>query len=138
MRRLSSSAARLMLQIVLALRPGEVTFAAVALFQPASPIATIPRRLLWTWLALLALSQAADVATTWHSLAAGLHEQNPVVAATLATGNFGLFAAVKAGLVVALGIAVLGGRPVALNGARLVVVFFAFVALANLVAPLLT
>jgi Domain of unknown function (DUF5658) len=98
----------------------------------------LPRRLLWTWLALLALSQLADVATTWHSLAGGLREDNPFVAAALATGNFGLFALVKVLLVAALGVAVLGGRPVALNGARLVVAIFVLVALANLLGPLLS
>ena len=108
----------------------------MALLQPPAAIPGLPRRLLWTWLGLLFLSQLADVATTWRSLAAGLHEQNPFVIAVLGTGNFALYAAVKLSLVLALGIAVLGGRPVALNGARLVVVLFAGVALANLVASL--
>jgi len=98
----------------------------------------LPRRLLWTWLVLLALSQLADVATTWHSVVGGLREDNPFVVAALATGNFGLFALVKVLLVAALGVAVLGGRPVALNGARLVVAIFVLVALANLLGPLLS
>ena len=93
---------------------------------------SLPRRLLWTWLGLLALSQLADVATTWHSLASGLREDNPFVVAALGTGSFPLFALVKVMLVVALGIAVLGGRRVALDGARLVVGVFSLVALANL------
>jgi hypothetical protein len=97
----------------------------------------LSRRLLWTWLALLALSQTADVATTWRSLAAGLQEGNPFVQAALGAGNFGLYALVKLLLVAALGIAVLGGRPVALNGARLVVAVFLLIALGNLLAPLL-
>jgi len=101
----------------------------------ASP--TLPRRLLWTWLALLALSQVADLLTTWRSLAAGLHEGNPFVAAALGAGNFGLYGLVKLLLVLALGIAVLGGRPVALNGARLVVAVFIVIALGNLLAPVL-
>jgi len=97
----------------------------------------VPRRLLWTWLALLALSQAADIATTWHSLAAGLREDNPFVVAALSSGSFPLYAMVKVLLVAALGIVLLGGRPVALHGARLVVAVFSLIALANLVGPLL-
>lgn len=100
------------------------------------PRTSLPRRLLWTWLALLALSQAADVATTWHSLAIGLPEDNPFVVAALGSGSFQLYALVKVLLVAALGIVLLGGRPVALNGARLIVAVFSLVALANLVAPL--
>lgn len=99
---------------------------------------SLPRRLLWTWLGLLALSQLADVATTWLSLAAGLHEENPVVAATLGSGSFQLYALVKVLLVGALGVAVLSGGRAALNGARLVVGIFALVALANLLGPLLS
>ncbi|HVD01898.1 MAG TPA: DUF5658 family protein [Candidatus Dormibacteraeota bacterium] len=98
----------------------------------------MPRRLLWTWLALLALSQMADVATTWHSLMGGLREDNPFVAAALASGHFPLYALAKVLLVAALGIAVLGGRRAALNGARLVVAIFSLVALANLLGPLLS
>jgi len=97
----------------------------------------LPRRLLWTWLALLALSQAADIATTWHSLATGLREDNPFVVAALGSGSFGLYALVKVALVLALGIAVLSGGRLALNGTRLVVLVFSLVALANLLAPLL-
>jgi hypothetical protein len=96
------------------------------------------RRLLWSWLVLLALSQLADLLTTWWSLASGHHEANPFVAAALGSGSFPLYALVKALLVVALGIAVLGGRPVALHGTRLVVAVFSAVALANLVAALLS
>ena len=100
--------------------------------------AHIPRRLLWTWLALLALSQVADLATTWRSLSIGLTENNPVVAAALHSGSFPLFVLVKVALVVALGIVLLGGRPVALAGARLVVVAFSLIALGNLLSLLNT
>ena len=103
-------------------------------FQSSTP--AIPRRLLWTWLALLALSQLADLATTWRSLAVGLREDNPVVAATLHSGSFPLFALVKVALVVALGTVLLGGRPVALTGTRLVVVTFCLIAIGNLISVL--
>jgi hypothetical protein len=96
----------------------------------------IPRRLLWTWLALLALSQLADLATTWGSLAVGLREDNPIVAAALHSGSFPLFALVKVALVVALGIVLLGGRPIALTGARLVVLTFSVIAIGNLISVL--
>ena len=96
----------------------------------------IPRRLLRTWLALLALSQLADLATTWRSLAVGLREDNPLVAAALHTGNFPLFALVKVALVVALGIVLLRGRPAALAGARLVVLTFCVITAGNLLSVL--
>jgi len=89
-------------------------------------------RLLWTWLLLVALSQLADLATTWLSLAAGLREDNPVVVATLATGHLPLYGLIKLGLVTALGLAILSGRWEALAGARVVVAVFAAVAIANL------
>ncbi|MDQ6772514.1 MAG: DUF5658 family protein [Candidatus Dormibacteraeota bacterium] len=97
---------------------------------------TVPRRLLWTWLALVALSQLADLATTWRSLAVGLREGNPVVVAALTNGNFQLFAVVKTALVVALGIVLLSGRAVALAGARLVVLTFSLIAIGNLITVL--
>ena len=96
----------------------------------------IPRRLLWTWFALLALSQLADLATTWRSLAMGLREDNPVVRAALHSGNFQLFALVKIALVLALGTILLGGRPVALTGTRLVVLTFSLIAIGNLISAL--
>jgi len=102
--------------------------------QASSP--AIPRRLLWTWLGLLALSQVADLATTWRSLAVGLPEDNPLVAATLHGGSFSLFVLVKLTLVVALGVVLLGGRPAALTGVRLVVLAFSVIAAGNLIAGL--
>ena len=95
------------------------------------------RRLVHTWFGLLALSQLADLVTTWWSLGAGLREDNPVVAATLGAGHFGLYALVKVVLVAAFGVALLGGRPAALHGARLLVLVFSLVALANLLSPAL-
>jgi len=89
-------------------------------------------RLLWTWLLLVVLSQLADLATTWLSLAAGLREDNPIVAMTLASGHLPLYGLIKLGLVTALGLAMLSGRWEALAGARVVVAVFAAVALANL------
>ena len=74
--------------------------------------------------------------STWRSLAVGLREDNPVVAATLHSGSFPLFALVKVALVVALGIVLLGGRPVALTGTRLVVVTFCLIAIGNLISVL--
>jgi hypothetical protein len=75
----------------------------------------IPRRLLWTWLALLALSQLAGLATTWRSLAVGLREDNPVVRAALHSGSFPLFALLK-----------------------VVVLTFCVIALGNLISVLVT
>ena len=91
-------------------------------------------RLLWTWLLLVALSQLADLATTWLSVSAGLRENNPLVAATLAGGHFPLYGGIKLALVAALGIAILSGRSEALTGARVVVGVFLAVAVANLAA----
>jgi Domain of unknown function (DUF5658) len=54
------------------------------------------------WPLLLALAQLMDVASTWLSLRAGVPEQNPLVRATLAHGDFVLFLAVKLALVLAL------------------------------------
>jgi hypothetical protein len=93
-------------------------------------------RLLWTWFLLVGLSQLADLATTWLSLAVGLRENNPLVAATLAGGHFPLYGLVKLGLVTVLGVAILSGRSEALAGARVVVAIFVAVALANLGAVL--
>jgi hypothetical protein len=96
----------------------------------------IPRRLLWTWIGLLALSQVADLATTWRSLAVGLQENNPIVAAALSSGQLPLYALVKLALVCALGIVLLGGRPAALVGTRFVVLAFLLIAAGNLVGVL--
>ncbi|HEY8643721.1 MAG TPA: DUF5658 family protein [Candidatus Dormibacteraeota bacterium] len=54
------------------------------------------------WPLLLALAQLMDVASTWLSLRAGVPEQNPLVRAALAHGDFLLFLAVKLTLVAAL------------------------------------
>lgn len=54
------------------------------------------------WPLLLALAQLLDVASTWLSLRAGVPEQNPVVRAVLAHGDFLLFVVVKVALVAAL------------------------------------
>jgi len=94
----------------------------------------VSRRLAGTWIGLLALSQLADVATTWFSLTAGRHEDNPFVAAALTRGNFGLYIVIKLLLVAALAIAVRPGPRAAWVGLRFVVVAFSLVAVANLLA----
>ena len=96
----------------------------------------VSRRLASTWISLLALSQLADVATTWFSLSAGLREANPFVAAALTRGNFGLYIVVKLLLVIALAIAVRPGPRAAWIGLRFLVVAFSLVAVANLVAAI--
>jgi hypothetical protein len=50
----------------------------------------------------LALSQAADLGTTWWGFRVGVRESNPVVAGMLARGDLLTYAAVKAGLVLAM------------------------------------
>jgi Domain of unknown function (DUF5658) len=62
------------------------------------------------WPLLLALAQLMDVASTWLSLRAGVPEQNPVVRAALAHGDFLLFVAVKLALVAALLLLVTAAR----------------------------
>ena len=54
------------------------------------------------WSALLAIAQLADVASTWLGLRFGVPEQNPMVRAVLAHGDFLLLALVKVMLVAAL------------------------------------
>ncbi len=54
------------------------------------------------WPVLLALAQVWDVASTWLSLRAGVPEQNPLVRAVLAHGDFVAFLALKLALVAAL------------------------------------
>jgi len=54
------------------------------------------------WPLLLTLAQLMDVASTWLSLRAGVPEQNPLVRAALAQGDFLLFVLVKLALVAAL------------------------------------
>jgi hypothetical protein len=54
------------------------------------------------WPLLLTLAQVSDVASTWLSLKSGAPEQNPVVRALLAHGDFVSFLAVKLALVAAL------------------------------------
>jgi hypothetical protein len=54
------------------------------------------------WPLLLALAQLMDVASTWLSLRAGVPEQNPLVRAALAHGDFLPLVAVKLALVAAL------------------------------------
>jgi hypothetical protein len=48
------------------------------------------------------MAQLMDVASTWLSLRAGVPEQNPVVRAALARGDFLLLMAIKLALVAAL------------------------------------
>ncbi|HEX6350244.1 MAG TPA: DUF5658 family protein [Candidatus Dormibacteraeota bacterium] len=60
------------------------------------------RRDLFGWPLFLALAQASDVASTWLSLKAGVPEQNPLVRALLAHGDFLGFLAIKLALVLAL------------------------------------
>jgi hypothetical protein len=102
----------------------------------------IPRRLAWTWLGLLALSQFADLATTWLGVGSGLSEENPFVRATLASGHFPLFVAVKLALVLAMTVAVTATRPgndrrMAMTALRFLVVVFTGIAAANLAAAVI-
>ena len=60
------------------------------------------------WPVLLALAQLMDVASTWLSIRAGVPEQNPLVRAALAHGDFLLLVAVKVALVLALLVLVAG------------------------------
>jgi hypothetical protein len=101
----------------------------------------VPRRLAWTWLALLALSQAADLATTWLAIGSGLTEQNPFVRAALRSGHFPLYAGVKLTLIAAMALAVTGARQapdrrLVVRALRLLVVIFTAVSAANLGATL--
>jgi hypothetical protein len=99
---------------------------------------TAAARLNWTWLALLGLSQLADLSTTWLGTLAGLHEANPVVAATVSQQGFGLYGATKLMLVCAMGLTLRltggGDRNLALWAVRLLVAVFTLVAAANLAA----
>ena len=54
------------------------------------------------WPALLAIAQLTDVASTWLGIRFGVPEQNPMVRAALAHGDFLLFSLFKAMLVAAL------------------------------------
>jgi len=54
------------------------------------------------WPALLASAQLTDMASTWLGLRFGVPEQNPMVRALLAQGDFLLFAVVTVMLVAAL------------------------------------
>lgn len=101
----------------------------------------MPRRLAWTWLGLLALSQAADLATTWLAIGNGLAEQNPFVRAALHSGHFPLYAGVKLTLIAAMSLAVTGARQapdrrLVISALRFLVVVFTIVAAANLGATL--
>lgn len=63
------------------------------------------------WVLLLGAAQAGDLLTTWTGLRLGVPEGNPLVRSALAVGTFGLFAAIKVGLVLALvGLLWLAGR----------------------------
>lgn len=99
---------------------------------------TAAARLNWTWLALLGLSQLADLGTTWLGMLSGLHEANPVVAATLNQLGFGLYGATKLTLVCAMGLTLRlttgGDRHLALWAVRGLVAIFTLVAAANLAA----
>ena len=102
----------------------------------------VPRRLAWTWLGLLALSQAADVATTWLAIGNGLAEENPFVRAALRSGNFPLYAGVKLALIAAMALAVTGARQapdrrMVMSALRFLVAVFTVIAAANLGATLL-
>jgi hypothetical protein len=65
------------------------------------------RRLLVTWILLLAGAQIADVLTTGVDMAYGAMEANRLVAALLSLGGLGLVFGLKLLLVAALGIACL-------------------------------
>lgn len=100
----------------------------------------LSRRSLALWFALLALTQAGDVITTWLGGLLGAREQNPVVQALIVRGDFLDFALVKLGLVAAMILLVLAVRlhlpgrfaqAAVWRGLQLLVVAFAFVAAAN-------
>lgn len=99
---------------------------------------TAAARLNATWLGLLGLSQLADLCTTWLGTLAGLHEANPVVAATLSQMGFGLYGATKLTLVFAMGVTLRltagSDRDLALWAVRALVAVFTLVAAANLAA----
>lgn len=111
-------------------------------FRLPSPRAASPSRQAAVWLVLLALSQIADLATTWLGVASGLREGNPVVAATLEAGSFAAFAAVKVGLLAGMAATLaLTTRPrdrsLALQAVRVLVLAFTLVALGNLAVTLI-
>lgn len=95
-------------------------------------------RLNVTWLGLLGLSQLADLVTTWLGTLTGLHEANPVVAATLSQMGFGLYGITKLTLVCAMGLTlkltVGNDRQLALWAVRALTAIFTLVAIANLAA----
>jgi len=81
---------------------------------------------------LLALSQAADLATTWWGFRLGIRESNPVVAGLLAHGDLLTYAAVKAGLVLAMFLLFKAHRSLlTARGVQLVSVAFCAIALLN-------
>ncbi|MEP7105213.1 MAG: DUF5658 family protein [Chloroflexota bacterium] len=97
------------------------------------------RRLAWP--GLLAGAQLTDVASTWLGLRFGVPEENPVLPAVLANGDFLLFLVVKLLLVAALLVLVAGtgrrlrtGRAVGLTVQALTVGFTAVAALNRLVS----
>jgi uncharacterized protein DUF5658 len=109
---------------------------------PLAFSAVLSRRSLALWFALLALTQAGDVVTTWLGGLLGAREQNPFVQALIARGDFLHFALIKLALVAGMVLLVLAVRlhlpgrfaQVAVwRGLQLLVVAFAFVAASNAV-----
>ena len=81
---------------------------------------------------LLSFSQAADLVTTWWGFRAGVREANPVVAGLLAQGDVAVYAAVKAGLVLAMFLLFRAHRSLATRrGVQMVSVAFCAIALLN-------
>lgn len=83
---------------------------------------------------LLALSQAADLGTTWWGFRAGVHESNPIVAGLLARGDLLTYAAIKAGLVLAMFLLFRARRSIlTIRAVQLVSVAFCGIAFLNTV-----
>jgi len=84
------------------------------------------------WFLLLALSQTADLATTWWGWRVGVPESNPFVAGLLARGELLTYAAVKVSLVLAFFLLFRARRsPVTMRGVQLVSVAFCVIAVLN-------